>query len=104
MLVYPVLLYIVVRLLLREGWPFTTKHRKWAESDLPEVNAGTIGSLGKVLFFFLVFFAGQSYYRFQTMYSFSMKCKGRILDVCSMAKAYLTPAQAHRLWRHINVA
>eukprot|EP01047_Picozoa_sp_COSAG01_P142859 COSAG01_NODE_74261_length_220_cov_2840.090909_1_plen_54_part_10 len=38
------------------------------------------------------------------MYSFSMKCKGRILDVCSMAKAYLTPAQAHRLWRHINVA
>jgi hypothetical protein len=72
------------------------------EADLPPIK--NLDILGSFLSFFLVFFASQSYNRFERQYACSMSCEGRIFDVCSVAQACLSPSEAHRLWRHINAA
>ena len=45
------------------------------------------GVLGSFLSFFLVFFASQSYSRFNAQYASSGSSCGRIFDICSMAQA-----------------
>ena len=72
------------------------------EQELPPIK--NIGVLGSFLSFFLVFFASQSYGRFNKQFQQSLACKGRIQDICSIAQASLSSGAAHRLWRHVNAA
>ena len=72
------------------------------EKHLPPLNGLPI--IGSFLSFFLVFYAGQAYTRFNSQYFTSMSCEGRIFDICSMAYSSLDRSAAIRLWRHINLA
>ena len=71
---------------------------------MPEVTLSQVGILSGFLYFFLVFYVGHGYGRFNKQYGSSMSCEGRIFDTCSMAQAAMPRASAHRLMRHINGA
>lgn len=100
---YPLIVYWVVRM-FRRGL-FGEENRLWAErGGLPSADMEVVGSLGGLLFFFLVFFASQTYTRFDQIYEESMKCQGRIFDAMSIASHAFTEAASLRLFRHLNAA
>ena len=100
---YPLLVYWIVRM-FRRG-VFGDENRIWAEEGgLPQADMEVVGSLGGLLFFFLVFFASQTYTRFEYIYEESMKCQGRIFDALTIASHALTESAALRLFRHLNAA
>ena len=80
--------------------------RIWARFGLPsvfsDIAGADIGAIGAFLSFFLVFFVVTSNRRFDYLYSMSMACKGRILDVAQLAKATLPRENALRLVRFMN--
>eukprot|EP01048_Picozoa_sp_COSAG05_P012294 COSAG05_NODE_1219_length_5481_cov_29.388889_6_plen_118_part_00 len=96
-MVLSIAIYATIRLVIKYGrpWAAAAEDNYVDEEDLPPIN--NISVLGGFLSFFLVFFASQSYNRFEAMYRCSMSCEGRIFDTCSMAQACLSPGAARRV-------
>jgi predicted membrane chloride channel (bestrophin family) len=90
-----VLLYITVRLLARY-------------SQIPEFVAGlgdgNLTTIGGFITFFLALYVNNSHARYFDQYDAAMACKGRILDVASLAATYLPKTTAHRIVRYMNAA
>lgn len=91
-----ILTYAICRILIRMNTV--------SLDQLPEVSTAQVGVLSGFLNFFLVFYVGHGYSRFNTQYGSSMSMEGRIFDTCAMAAAAMPRASAHRLMRHINGA
>jgi Bestrophin, RFP-TM, chloride channel len=88
-------LYVSVRMQSRYG-------------DVPtyviNLDDGSVGVLGGFLSFFLVLYVNQSLRRYFAFYDLSMACKGRVFDVATLAKSYLSRGTAFRLIRWMNAA
>jgi predicted membrane chloride channel (bestrophin family) len=68
------------------------------------VGSTNIALLGGFLSFFLVLFVNKNHARYFGLYENCMACKGRILDVATLARAYLPKTTATRLVRYMNAA
>eukprot|EP00529_Nitzschia_sp_RCC80_P025059 CAMPEP_0113461350 /NCGR_PEP_ID=MMETSP0014_2-20120614/11491_1 /TAXON_ID=2857 /ORGANISM="Nitzschia sp." /LENGTH=537 /DNA_ID=CAMNT_0000353099 /DNA_START=756 /DNA_END=2366 /DNA_ORIENTATION=+ /assembly_acc=CAM_ASM_000159 len=90
-----VALYVTVRMQARYGG---------VPSYVQSLDSGSVGVLGGFLSFFLVLYVNQNLRRYFALYGHSMACKGRIFDVATLARSYLTKATAHRLVRWLNAA
>mmetsp|Transcript_54611 Transcript_54611/g.132638 ORF Transcript_54611/g.132638 Transcript_54611/m.132638 type:complete len:531 (-) Transcript_54611:76-1668(-) len=88
-------LYITVRMQARFGG---------VPSYVQSLDSGGVGVLGGFLSFFLVLYVNQNLRRYFTLYGHSMACKGRIFDVATLARSYLSKPTAHRLVRWLNAA
>jgi len=80
-------------------------------SYVDDLGNGQIALLGSFLTFFLVFWVNQNHKRYFGLYEQSMKCKGRIFDVATLAASRMNadPTQmpkevAYRLVRYMNAA
>jgi predicted membrane chloride channel (bestrophin family) len=89
------LAYVLVRL----------QARFWVISDfaagLGESNLTTIGGF---ITFFLTIYVNNSYARYFKQYNSCMSAKGRIFDVATLGKAYLSKTKAGRIVRYMNAA
>mmetsp|Transcript_26312 Transcript_26312/g.57099 ORF Transcript_26312/g.57099 Transcript_26312/m.57099 type:complete len:468 (-) Transcript_26312:78-1481(-) len=75
------------------------------DKAFPDVGFDEVKAIGGFLSFFLVFFTGQSYKRFLTLYSKSMSMEGRIFDVSVLVKSSgLSTPRALRILRYMNAA
>ena len=101
-IIYPLLIFWVIRVSFREGFGKEFKDR--VSRDIPDVDMTSLGIIGGFLSFFLVFFASQSYARFDEMYHTSMALKGQIINAVSLAKFALPKTAAFALCRHLNLA
>ena len=77
--------------------------------SVPPMDMGKVAIIGAFHSLFLVFFASQSYARFQMQYSASMAAEGHLNDICLLASNCISQATegiagAHRLFRHVNAA
>ncbi|KAI2509429.1 hypothetical protein MHU86_4930 [Fragilaria crotonensis] len=90
-----VILYITTRLLARY-------------SEIPAFVAGlgdgNLTTIGGFITFFLALYVNNSHARYFDQYDAAMACKGRILDVASLATTYLPKTTAQRLLRYMNAA
>lgn len=88
-------LYITVRLLARY-------------SQIPDFVAGlgdgNLTTIGGFITFFLALYVNNSHARYFDQYDAAMACKGRILDVASLASTYLPKHTAFRIVRYMNAA
>eukprot|EP01048_Picozoa_sp_COSAG05_P007161 COSAG05_NODE_498_length_9248_cov_20.530003_2_plen_312_part_00 len=76
---------------------------------VPPMDMGKVAIIGAFHSLFLVFFASQSYARFEKQYSASMAAEGHLNDICLLASNCISQdpegiAGAHRLFRHVNAA
>ena len=90
-----VILYVTIRLLARY-------------SQIPAFVAGlgdgNLTTIGGFITFFLALYVNNSHARYFDQYDQAMACKGRILDVASLAATYLPKTTAHRIVRYMNAA
>ena len=88
-------LYITVRLLARYA-------------QIPDFVAGlgdgNLTTIGGFITFFLALYVNNSHARYFDQYDAAMACKGRILDVASLASIYLPKHIALRVVRYMNAA
>ena len=87
-------IYAAVRIRARLGLP----------AFVANLASNNLTVVGGFLTFFLVFYVNQNHKRYFGLYNESMKCKGRIFDVATLAVANLPPEMAHRLVRYMNAA
>ena len=88
--------YIALRIILRND--------AWMPGAV-DLGATDVSVLGGFLSFFLVLFVNQSNQRFQEMYKTSMRCPGRIYDICQIvAPTPIPKVAARRLVRYLNAA
>lgn len=87
-------IYVAVRIQARVGLP----------DYVSEIAGANIGVIGAFLSFFLVFFVVNANTRFNTLYGYSMSCKGSIFSVASICKSSFPTANAQRLVRYMNAA
>lgn len=89
-------IYVAVRIQARVGLP----------DFVSDIKTSDIGVIGGFLSFFLVFFVVQNNKRFDILYGESMKIKGRIFDVATMARSCSTLPLTNslRMIRYMNAA
>ena len=93
---FSMVVYLATRFSARQGYG--------QNGELPQIDSGSAGTVGGFLTFFLVFYAGQAYSRYNDQYAAAMKCKCKLIDICSFARTCMTGPSGQRLWRHLNTA
>ena len=88
--------YVIIRSISRS--------RANPATDWPAINLSLLSMLGSFMSFFVVFYASQSYTRFNEQYSACMACEGRCIDIATLARSCMPRAWGMRLVRHVNAA
>lgn len=88
-----------------------------------EANPESLSGFSLLTPFLICFYIGYCYNRFYAQYFASMRCESRIVDICTMARAYIKPKESlrdtdlkkyesgkliaeslvHDLWRYVNI-
>jgi len=70
----------------------------------PPISFSSVGVIGGLMSFLLVFFVSQSYSRFNAQYDAAMACESCIINASMLARSAMPKADAYRLVRHLNGA
>jgi hypothetical protein len=87
------LIYIIIRIFA---------HLDTLPEVLNDIAGADIAVIGVFLSFFLVLFVNDANSTVENIYSISMECKARVLDVAALAKTTLPRAHGLRLVRYMN--
>jgi hypothetical protein len=87
------LIYIIIRIFA---------HLDTLPEVLNDIAGADIAVIGVFLSFFLVLFVNDANSTVENIYSISMECKARVLDVAALAKTTLPREHGLRLVRYMN--
>ena len=80
---------------------------EWIANNVPPMDMNKVAIIGAFHSLFLVFYASQTYERYDAQWKIATGIQGRIYDICTMAincfeQNNQGAAAAHRLFRHAN--
>jgi hypothetical protein len=103
------LVTIVGMLRAASGQTTSESAEEWIKHNIPPMDMGKVAIIGSFHSLFLVFYASQTYGRYDAQWKTATGMQGRIYDTCTMAincfkQDSQGAAAAHRLFRHMNAA